>query len=410
MPFRRAWIPAAAATAALLALVWLTARPEVAGPPSQSAVDGVRDLVRQWLGAWVHDPLYGAGPDDPRRLGFRRTGIRVRTLLLVLVTFLGALWTARNLPPTTRRRLPVAMAVCWTWTVAAAVLATTAAAPWLVAGSGQGHYMPARQVAHRVAEGLPVVAVFGMAAALVFAAVAVAAAERVDPEAETAVLRVHDGSTEVLDVAPAGEAGEAAPVEGAVPPVTDRPARLGATVGAAVLALWLAALNHFRFRAEVQAVDFGWGRLAEANDFVVRWVFFDVWQVPDAAPDWRWFALRALDVAFVVLFWSALRHLVPLLRRPGVWSVALAAVSATVAVAAVVRTAAAVLAATAPYARGAVPDAALSALAGAAPPALLSGLVAGLAAGVAVRVVGGGVRGAGAGRIRDVPPPAYAAD
>lgn len=243
------------------------------------------------------DPA-GAAGHGADYAALRETAMRVRYAALVLLFPCGALPLLRRLSGRGVRRAVVTVAAVWGWGIAAAMLAVTVSAPWMVASGGSAAFRLLPGLASAMAQGreLPV------GAALVAGAAATGL---------TALLRREATS-------------EARP---AVP--TPATARLAATLGTVVVAFALIVLSNDRVAGRVQTGFGGGGRLSEPGDLLRQWIQLSAWTMPASSASGRWLLYRLGDVALLALVWWGLRLLPVLLDRVTYPAYALGAVAAT---------------------------------------------------------------------------------
>ncbi|MEU3660343.1 hypothetical protein AB0E77_11350 [Streptomyces sp. NPDC032940] len=228
----------------------------------------------------------------------RETAMRVRYAALVLLFAGGALPLLRRLPGRGVRRAMACTAALWGWGVAAAVLAVTVSAPWMVASGGSASFRLLPRLASTMAQGreLPV------GAALVAAAAATGLVTLLRGEATTQT-------------------------RAAMPSAAT--ARLAATLGTLVVALALVVLSNDRVAGHIQTGVGGGGRLSEPGDLLRQWVQLSAWTMPSGSGSGRWLLYRLGDVALLALVWWGLRLLPVLLDRVTYPACVLGAVAAT---------------------------------------------------------------------------------
>ncbi|MEU0243957.1 hypothetical protein ABZ192_06430 [Streptomyces sp. NPDC006235] len=228
----------------------------------------------------------------------RESAMRVRYAALVLLFPCGALPLLRRLSGHGVRRAVVTVAALWGWGIAAAMLAVTVSAPWMVASGGSAAFRLLPNLASAMSQGreLP------MGAALVAAAAA----------------------TGLMTLLRREATAEPRP---AVP--TTATARLAATLGTAVVAFALIVLSNDRVAGRIQTGFGGGGRLSEPGDLLRQWVQLSAWAMPTSSLDGRWLLYRLGDVALLALVWWGLRLLAVLLDRVTYPAYALGAVAAT---------------------------------------------------------------------------------
>ncbi|MFE0805276.1 hypothetical protein [Streptomyces sp. NPDC058812] len=224
--------------------------------------------------------------------------MRVRYAALVLFFSCGALPLLRRLSGRGVRRAAVCMAAVWGWGIAAAMLAVTVSAPWMIASGGSATFRLLPGLASAMSQGreLPV------GAALVAAAAATGLMTLLRREARP-------------------ETRPALP--------TPATARLAATLGTAAVAFALVVLSNDRVAGRIQTGSGAGGRLSEPGDLLRQWVQLSAWAMPTSSDMGRWLLYRLGDVALLALVWSGLRLLPGLLDRVTYPAYALGAVAAT---------------------------------------------------------------------------------
>ncbi|PNG19987.1 hypothetical protein C1J00_22695 [Streptomyces cahuitamycinicus] len=226
------------------------------------------------------------------------TAMRVRYAALVLLFSCGALPLLRRLSGRGVRRAVVSVAALWGWGIAAAMLAVTVSAPWMVASGGSATFRLLPGLASAMSQGreLPV------GAALVAAA------------ATTGLMTLlcREATSEPRPVVP-----------------TTATARLAATLGTVVVAFALIVLSNDRVAGRIQSGFGSGGRLSEPGDLLRQWVQLSAWTMPTSPASGRWLLYRLGDVVLLALVWWGLRLLAVLLDRVTYPAYALGSVAAT---------------------------------------------------------------------------------
>ncbi|MFC8388154.1 hypothetical protein [Streptomyces sp. NPDC057238] len=307
MEYRRALIPALAGGLMVTLLLWwagasadalrLEGATDVLGPESAAR-------LQSWLLPWSYEPYGGTAGGYPdgtgasRYLGLHHTAIQIRFAAVFVLYAAGALLLVRRLPPE-RGRTWAALLALWAWGLAAATLAVTVSAPWLIAAGGHGSYRFLPQLASLSAAGRPIVVPVALAAAA--------------------------WTVFVARLALGGD--EPRPREN----VPARPALLAATVGTAVVAVSLVVLSYRSNAATLQTASFtGNGPLGEPGDLLRQWLLLGAWSGPAGAPLGDWLLYRLGDVLLLAVVWCALRWLPGLLTRVSVPAMAACGVCAVV--------------------------------------------------------------------------------
>ncbi|MEU0944286.1 hypothetical protein ABZ379_16040 [Streptomyces canus] len=311
MAYRRAVIPALVGGLLITLLLWWAGASaqalQLRGSTSVFDVDSVNEL-RRWLTPWSYDPStalpsdgsVGTGTDGgggTRYSDLYRTAMQIRFVTLFAFFVAGALPLLRRIPPT-QGRTPAALLALWAWSPAAATLAVTVSAPWLIASGGRGSYRVLPQLAGVIASSGPVAVFAGLATALLTVVVARVTANGADPLPRRSV-----------------------------PP---RAARTAAGVGTAVVAVSLVVLSYQSVAAWIQTSFSGAGLLSEPGDLLRQWLLLGAWSGPASTSLGHWLLYRAADVLLLAVVWWSLRLLPGLLTRTTAPAMVLGAVCATV--------------------------------------------------------------------------------
>ncbi|MFF1720917.1 hypothetical protein [Streptomyces sviceus] len=310
MAYRRAVIPALVGGLLITLLLWWAGASaqalQLRGSTSVFDVDSVNEL-RRWLTPWSYDPStalpsdgsVGTGTDGggTRYSELYRTAMQIRFVTLFAFFVAGALLLLRRMPPT-QGRTPATLLALWAWSPVAATLAVTVSAPWLIASRGRGSYRVLPQLAGVIASSGPVAVFAGLATALLTVLMTRVTAKGADPLPRRSV-----------------------------PP---RAARLGASVGTAVVAVSLVVLSYQSVAAWIQTSFSGAGLLSEPGDLLRQWLLLGAWSGPSTMSVGHWLLYRAADVLLLAVVWWSLRLLPGLLTRTTAPAMVLGAVCATV--------------------------------------------------------------------------------